>query len=75
MSDIQDLSSDLMGGGLPVAIFAGAILVTFLIGFFSTGGALFVLALGLLAAVAADVFAAKPAEGEASSPQRQLTSG
>jgi O-antigen/teichoic acid export membrane protein len=56
LSQIQALKSGFMSGGPPAMIFAGAVVVAFLVGFFSLGGALFLLALGLLAAVCVDFF-------------------
>jgi hypothetical protein len=57
MSELDDLQKSFAGGGMPVLIFAGAIVVAFIVGWFSQAGALLLLALGLLAAVIVDVVA------------------
>jgi hypothetical protein len=54
MSELDDLQKSFAGGGLPVLIFAGAIIVAFIVGWFSKAGALLLLALGLLAAIIVD---------------------
>ena len=61
MSEMQDVASSFKSAGLPFAVFAAAIAVTFVVGFFSQGGALLILALGLLAAIVVDFAAHRPA--------------
>lgn len=63
MSEMQDVASSFKSAGLPFAVFAAAIAITFVIGFFSQGGALLVLALGLLAAIVVDFAAHRPEAG------------
>jgi hypothetical protein len=64
MSELDDLQKSFAGGGLPVLIFAGAVVVAVIVGWFSQAGALALLALGVLAAVIAD-FAAPEGGGDA----------
>lgn len=70
MSEMQDVSATFKAGGLPLMVFAAAIVVTVILGFFSQGGALLVLALGLLAAVIIDFVTWRPGETQ----QQQLPS-
>ena len=69
MSELDDLQKSFAGGGLPVLIFAGAVVVAFIVGWFSQAGALALLALGVLAAVIAD-FAAPEGGGGAGTGDR-----
>jgi hypothetical protein len=54
MSELDDVKKTFAGGGMPVLIFAGAVVVAFFVGWFSQAGALALLALGVLAAIIAD---------------------
>lgn len=60
MSELQDVSETFKAGGLPFMVFGAAIVVAFILGFFSQGGALLILAIGLLAAVIADFVTWQP---------------
>jgi hypothetical protein len=71
LSEIQALKSEFQAGGLAAMIFAGAIVVAFLVGFFSLGGALFLLAIGLLAAVCVDFFQWRRDDQPARAPSSQ----
>ena len=73
MSELDDLQKSFAGGGLPVLIFAGAIVVAFIVGWFSQAGALALLALGVLAAVIAD-FAAPERGGGTEAGDRAQSS-
>jgi hypothetical protein len=73
MSELDDLQKSFAGGGLPVLIFAGAVAVAFIVGWFSQAGALALLALGVLAAVIAD-FAAPERGGGAGAGDRAQSS-
>jgi hypothetical protein len=73
MSELDDLQKSFAGGGLPVLIFAGAIVVAFIVGWFSQAGALALLALGVLAAVIAD-FAAPERGGGGEAGDRAQSS-
>jgi hypothetical protein len=73
LSQIEALKSGFMSGGPAAMIFAGAVVVAFLVGFFSLGGALFLLALGVLAAVCADFVRwrrnERPAQASSTQPE------
>ena len=73
MSELDDLQKTFAGGGLPVLIFAGAIVVAFIVGWFSQAGALALLALGVLAAIIAD-FAAGERGGQTGGSTQQSSS-